>query len=153
MPSPHHPCTVHSHHIACQQPPPRSKPPIATSSPLAARRSPIRKSSDLILDEMQKRNFALIEIERLLSNLGISLNDFPCMSLQDVQDVGLTTNRLLQEELAYDHEALMEENKILITQLADEQRKIYDDVLDDVENNAGGLYFVYGYGSTRKTFL
>ncbi|XP_031112247.1 ATP-dependent DNA helicase PIF4-like [Ipomoea triloba] len=47
----------------------------------------------------------------------------------------------------------MEENKILVTQLTDEQRRIYDDVLDDVINKAGGLYFVYGYGGTGKTFL
>ncbi|XP_019190330.1 PREDICTED: uncharacterized protein LOC109184747 [Ipomoea nil] len=37
--------------------------------------------------------------------------------------------------------------------LTDEQLLIYNKVIVDVESNKGGLFFVYGYGGTGKTFL
>lgn len=37
--------------------------------------------------------------------------------------------------------------------LTDEQRVIYDTIMEDVISNSGELFFVYGYGGLRKTFL
>ncbi|XP_019191165.1 PREDICTED: uncharacterized protein LOC109185656, partial [Ipomoea nil] len=58
-----------------------------------------------------------------------------------------------QEELAYDVNVMKEENDTLVEKLTEEQRTIYDNVLQDAENNLGGLFFVYEYGGTGKTFL
>ena len=62
-------------------------------------------------------------------------------------------NRLLWEELAYDRTGEYEESHRLKDKLTDEQRAIYDVVLNDIDSNNGGLFFVYGYGGTGKTFL
>ncbi|XP_031092244.1 ATP-dependent DNA helicase PIF1-like [Ipomoea triloba] len=69
-------------------------------------------------------------------------------------ELSLTTdNRLILEELSYDRELLAKESQLLHGQLTDEQRSIYDAVISYVYSNKGGLYFVYGYGGTGKTFL
>ncbi|XP_019182314.1 PREDICTED: uncharacterized protein LOC109177372 [Ipomoea nil] len=79
---------------------------------------------NLILSEDEKNNFALHEIQIMFSTMGNSLKDFPLMP-----------------------------NDKLVHQLTEEQRAIYGEVLQDAENNLGGLFFVYGYGGTGKTFL
>ncbi|XP_019195872.1 PREDICTED: uncharacterized protein LOC109189717 [Ipomoea nil] len=65
----------------------------------------------------------------------------------------LVRNRLLFEKLSYDREFLKQEAQELCGKLTEEQRSIYNIVLDDVSSNLGGLFFVYGYGGTRKTFM
>ncbi|XP_019182985.1 PREDICTED: uncharacterized protein LOC109177935 [Ipomoea nil] len=85
--------------------------------------------------------------------MGKSLKDFPSIPSPDLQLLDRSTNRLIQEELSYDINAMKAENDSLVDQLTEEQKAIYDNVLDDVENELGGLFFVYGYGGTGKTFL
>ncbi|XP_019167801.1 PREDICTED: ATP-dependent DNA helicase PIF1-like [Ipomoea nil] len=85
--------------------------------------------------------------------MGKSLKDFQSMPLLDLENHARTTNLLMQEELAYDMNVMTEENDKLVQQLTEEQSAIYDIVLQDAENNLGGLFFVYGYGGTGKTFL
>ncbi|XP_019168949.1 PREDICTED: uncharacterized protein LOC109164859 [Ipomoea nil] len=108
---------------------------------------------DFILSEDEKKNFALAEIELMLSTMGKSLKDFQSMPVPDLENHARTTNRLIQEELAYDVNVMKEENDSMVEQLTEEQRAIYDNVLQDAQNNVGGLFFVYGYGGTGKTFL
>ncbi|XP_019196140.1 PREDICTED: uncharacterized protein LOC109190150 [Ipomoea nil] len=62
-------------------------------------------------------------------------------------------NRLLFEELSYDREFLQQEAQELCDKLTEEQRSIYDTVLEDISSKLGGLFFVYGYGETGKTFV
>ncbi|XP_021995302.1 ATP-dependent DNA helicase pif1-like [Helianthus annuus] len=40
-----------------------------------------------------------------------------------------------------------------LSSLTDEQRLVFDEIIEAVNRNAGGLFFVYGYGGTGKTFL
>ncbi|XP_019160467.1 PREDICTED: uncharacterized protein LOC109157040 [Ipomoea nil] len=60
---------------------------------------------------------------------------------------------LKQQELSYDSEQLKTDSEVLCAKLTEEQGLIYDTVIQDIENKKGGLFFVYGYGETRKTFL
>ncbi|XP_019178829.1 PREDICTED: uncharacterized protein LOC109173962 [Ipomoea nil] len=89
---------------------------------------------DLILSEDQKKNYALSEIQLLLTTMGKSLKDFPSMPFPDLQNLDRATNRLIQEELSYDRDAMKEENDNLVDQLTKEQKAIYDNVLHDAEN-------------------
>ncbi|XP_019178902.1 PREDICTED: uncharacterized protein LOC109174064 [Ipomoea nil] len=111
------------------------------------------QNSDSVLNDNQKMNFALVEIEKLLSIMGKNLKDFPEMPVADLETYNLISNRLIQEELAYDRVAQEKENNDLVSQLTDEQKVIYEEVLTDIESKAGGFFFVYGYGGTGKTFL
>ncbi|XP_019150297.1 PREDICTED: uncharacterized protein LOC109147104 [Ipomoea nil] len=106
------------------------------------------QNSDSVLNDSRKMNFALVEIEKLLSMMGKSLRDFPEMPVADFENYNVISNRLIQEELTYDRVAQEKENNELVSQLTDEQKVIYEEVLTDIESKAGGFFFVYGYAGT-----
>ncbi|XP_019189858.1 PREDICTED: uncharacterized protein LOC109184316 [Ipomoea nil] len=109
--------------------------------------------SDLNMNESQKKNFALLEMEKLLTAWNKSLSDYPPMPMPDGNNYWFCGNRLLLEEMSYDREALMHQHNSLHPKLTDQQLLIYNKVTGDVETEKGGMYFVYGYGGTGKTFL
>ncbi|XP_019172007.1 PREDICTED: uncharacterized protein LOC109167446 [Ipomoea nil] len=109
--------------------------------------------TDLVLTNDEKENLTLIELEKLLEVYNKSLKDFPPMPQPICSSSRLNGNRLLFEELSYDRAALADESVRLAGQLTQEQRGVYDTIIGDVASNGGGLFFVYGYGGTGKTFL
>ncbi|XP_019180459.1 PREDICTED: uncharacterized protein LOC109175614 [Ipomoea nil] len=104
------------------------------------------QNRDFVLTDSHKMNFALVEIEKLLSTHGKSLKDYPEMPTVNFRALNVIANRFIQEELAYDCGEQEKENQELVRQLTDE-------VLTDIDRQEGGLFFVYGYGGTGKTFL
>ncbi|XP_019160441.1 PREDICTED: uncharacterized protein LOC109157010 [Ipomoea nil] len=108
---------------------------------------------DLILTDDEKKNFGLLEIEKLLQIHNKSLKEFPPMPIPALDNSRLSVNRLLFEELSYNREELANEAYNLTMKFTDEQRSVYETIIGDVASNAGGLFFVYGYGGTGKTFL
>ncbi|XP_031131707.1 uncharacterized protein LOC116033092 [Ipomoea triloba] len=112
-----------------------------------------RLFATLLSSNSDKKQFALVELEKLLTLWGKSLRDFPEMPLPDETNIGFMENMLIAEELAYDKESLKIEHETLLTQLTDEQKNVYDSVMNDIDCNGGGLFFVYGYGGTGKTFV
>ncbi|XP_019195884.1 PREDICTED: uncharacterized protein LOC109189728 [Ipomoea nil] len=48
---------------------------------------------------------------------------------------------------------LKEDAEVLSAKLTEEQSVIYHTVIKDIADGKGGLFFVYGYGGTGKTFL
>jgi len=65
----------------------------------------------------------------------------------DVQDV------LINEELNYDRNALAEEHERLMSSMTSKQRNVYHTIMNRVSQNKPGVFFLYGYGGTGKTFL
>nr|GEW56471.1 ATP-dependent DNA helicase pfh1-like [Tanacetum cinerariifolium] len=45
------------------------------------------------------------------------------------------------------------EHERLYSSLTTEQKGIYDTIMNSIKTRTGGVYFVYGYGGTGKTFL
>ncbi|XP_012833432.1 PREDICTED: uncharacterized protein LOC105954305 [Erythranthe guttata] len=64
-----------------------------------------------------------------------------------------TINILVLDELDYDRLEMGRELQQCLASISDEQRKVYDVVMDAVTNDSGGMFFLYGHGGTRKTFL
>ncbi|XP_019196554.1 PREDICTED: uncharacterized protein LOC109190511 [Ipomoea nil] len=108
---------------------------------------------DFVLTEFDKMNFALVEIEKLLSIHGKSFKDHPEIPTANFAALNVISNRFIQEELAYDCVEQEKENQELVRQLTEEQKLIYNEVLTDIDRQAGGLFFVYGYGGAGKMFL
>ncbi|XP_076890843.1 ATP-dependent DNA helicase PIF1-like [Bidens hawaiensis] len=75
------------------------------------------------------------------------------MPFPDDDSISSANNLLLSEELAYDKQTLCEVFGNLFSLLTDEQRVIYEEIIASVGNKKGGVFFVYGYGRTGKTFL
>ncbi|XP_022040960.1 ATP-dependent DNA helicase RRM3-like [Helianthus annuus] len=57
------------------------------------------------------------------------------------------------KELSYDRLALQREHDRYVKCLTAEQERIYKIVMEAIEKCDGGVFFVYGYGGTGKTFL
>ncbi|XP_052619879.1 uncharacterized protein LOC111900667 [Lactuca sativa] len=111
------------------------------------------KSPGLSLNEDQIKNLTLFEIEQILLRNNSSLKDYGKMPYPDVESVSSSNNRLITEELDYDIPTLKNEFDRLFVKLTNEQRDIFLDIMDAVKHNKGGVFFVYGYGGTGKTFL
>jgi ATP-dependent DNA helicase PIF1 len=41
----------------------------------------------------------------------------------------------------------------LLASLTDEKRSVFEEIMEAVERGEGGVFFVYGYGGTGKTFI
>ncbi|GJR83724.1 uncharacterized protein Tco_0154509, partial [Tanacetum coccineum] len=108
---------------------------------------------DLRLSDDEKKNVALFYIEELMRARGTSLRRFPEMPYPDSRYISEFGNRLIYDELDYNPSELQAEYVRLHNTLTTEQRGVYDTIMNSVETKTGGVYFVYGYGGTGKTFL
>ncbi|XP_076909136.1 uncharacterized protein LOC143566277 [Bidens hawaiensis] len=111
------------------------------------------KSTDLSLTEEQIKNLTLYEIEKLLLRNASTLRNFETMPFPDEHSVSTSNNLLTNEELNYEPQDLQNEYDNLFVSLTEEQRCIFLEITKVVEINKGGVFFVYGYGGTGKTFL
>jgi ATP-dependent DNA helicase PIF1 len=108
---------------------------------------------ELQLDEDEIMNYTLWEIEQILRASGKSLHDYPKMPFPDIVVAKKAHNRLLQDEMRYDRMLLIEEHKRFVANLTIEQKEVYNTILQAVDNNKGGVFFLYGCGGTGKTFV
>ncbi|XP_072065706.1 uncharacterized protein [Arachis hypogaea] len=110
-----------------------------------------------IVDE-ELWDLTLIEIEKLLKSYNKSLRDFPSMPLPDI-DTSLMkimnggNNKLISDEFRYDKQISTTEHEVYVQQLTNKQKRAYEEVMTVVNRGQGGVFFLYGYGSTGKTFL
>ncbi|XP_061368581.1 uncharacterized protein LOC133311548 [Gastrolobium bilobum] len=93
------------------------------------------------------------EIDKVLQSNGKCLSDYPSMPRINSETLLDMQNRLVLDELMYDRFALEEEHKRLINSLTDEQKAVYDKIVSAVTAGNGGLFFLYGFGGTGKTFI
>nr|XP_043616290.1 ATP-dependent DNA helicase pif1-like [Erigeron canadensis] len=108
----------------------------------------------MILDVDQLQNLALKQIEMILQANGMSLKNFGSMPLPTNTDLFEgSTNRLMQDKLSYSKSTMTAEHNRLCTSLTAEQKQVYNTILSSVAANSGGVYFLYGYGGTGKTFV
>ena len=63
------------------------------------------------------------------------------------------SNVLILDERSYDRQALVETLDRDVQKMTDEQGNFFDEILDAVNEERGGMFFVYGFGGTGKTFL
>ncbi|KAL3646345.1 hypothetical protein CASFOL_011525 [Castilleja foliolosa] len=87
------------------------------------------ENPELRLSEVDIQNLALIEIEKLLKQQSKSLRDYESMPFPDHDGSVLGHSRLVSDELNYSK------------------------IISAVNSNSSGVFFVYGYGGTGKTYL
>ena len=104
------------------------------------------------IPENELYNYVLYELEKLLNLNSSSLKNFnlPLPSGSLIDDLN---NKLLREELNYHVNKLKEQNSNLVQNLNNEQKYIYEKVLNCITSKNQHLFFIYGHGGTGKTYL
>ncbi|XP_074352072.1 uncharacterized protein LOC141691232 [Apium graveolens] len=108
---------------------------------------------NFVISDEQLECLTLFNVELQLRKRGKSVADFSTLPKLDKDLQQQSMNTLLYEECMYDRHVLAVEGKKCLTMLNERQRDVFQTVVDNVRNKRGGLYFVYGYGGTGKTFL
>ncbi|XP_072061993.1 uncharacterized protein [Arachis hypogaea] len=60
---------------------------------------------------------------------------------------------MIFDELNYDRVVLEGQHNDCLSKLTAEQRRVYDKIINATKSQHGHVFFLYGYGGTRKTFL
>ncbi|XP_035835779.1 uncharacterized protein LOC110888292 [Helianthus annuus] len=111
------------------------------------------QSEALLVPEDHLKNYALGEIEKFLLRNNSSLRRFLTMPYPDEASSADSQNRLIYEERCYTQLDRGNEYERQMSMLNDEQLSVFEEILKAVDGDAGGVFFVYGYGGTGKTFL
>ncbi|XP_012844362.1 PREDICTED: uncharacterized protein LOC105964384 [Erythranthe guttata] len=110
-------------------------------------------ADDLSVSDESLMNYTFTEKEKILQSNSKSLRNYAPMPVPIEFAVEDTVNILVLDELDYDRFEMGRELQRCLASITDEQRKFYDVVMDDVSNDRGGMFFLYGHGGTGKTFL
>jgi len=78
---------------------------------------------------------------------------YPTMPQPDVSLIHRARNMLIYDELSYNKRDLADEHARLMSTMTAEQKNIYNTIMTRVDAKLPGVFFVYGYGGTGKTFL
>ncbi|XP_024010587.1 uncharacterized protein LOC112086018 [Eutrema salsugineum] len=108
----------------------------------------------LVLTEAQYKNLGLPDIEKYMRRNGHSLSDYKG-EMPVLDDIGKykKSNHLIRDEKSYDRAKLANDHVKLFSTITNEQKDIYNETMDAVTRGIGGMFFVYGYGGTGKTYL
>lgn len=99
------------------------------------------------------KNLGLSKIEKLLRRNGSSLAGLLNAPVLDEDAAAKDKNHLLVAERSYDRKKMRELHEALLSTVTDEQRQVYEKIYTAVNEGLGGMFFVYGFGGTGKTFL
>ncbi|XP_050915713.1 uncharacterized protein LOC127130792 [Lathyrus oleraceus] len=113
----------------------------------------IANNRGLRLSDEEIMNLTLIEIERNLQRKSRSLKEFAGMPYPSGYVVEPLGNKLIYEERSYNPAEQLQEYNNLFLNLIDEQKGVFKRIMEAVNNQQGGVFFLYGYGGTGKTYM
>ena len=99
-------------------------------------------------------DYGLHLIDHVLHNWGTQLSEIPGMP-QIIGDWGVVAegNRLIQEQFNYNREQLAVRVTANTAQFNDAQRRVYNAVMESVNNENGKVFFLHSAGGCGKTFV
>ncbi|KAM0844699.1 hypothetical protein ACQ4PT_056882 [Festuca glaucescens] len=112
----------------------------------------IRQDPKYVVPIAQLRDMLLSELEPVFLKNGSRITDFNLPSRTNYEGA-FYGNRLMQEEMSHDSEALAREAEVLLTKLNTGQRSAYEKIIHSVLHQQPALFFISGFGGTGKTFL
>ncbi|XP_022030654.1 uncharacterized protein LOC110931576 [Helianthus annuus] len=106
--------------------------------------------SGFVVSDERLKNITLTKIEKFLLRNGSSLHRFSTMPYPDDDYLMTESNHLINEELSFDTDELRGEFNNLHSSLNEDQRAVFNEIMDVVRSGKGGVFFVYG-ASIRST--
>ncbi|KEH22947.1 PIF1-like helicase [Medicago truncatula] len=85
----------------------------------------------------------------LLQENGRSITDLKSMPRLNATDMLTFTNKLIIDELNYNKDELKKTHADMLLMLINEQRCVYDKIMESVGSDDGGFFFLYGYSGGR----
>ncbi|CAA7062247.1 unnamed protein product [Microthlaspi erraticum] len=107
---------------------------------------------EYILSDEDRRELCLQEIENILKRNGGDFSRFKTMP-KPRRTVAREENVLIVDEKSYNQKEQKENHDRDLPKLTDEQKKVYDEIVGAVLERTGGVFFLFGFGGTGKTFL
>jgi len=108
--------------------------------------------SELELTEAEIKKYTLQEVGKIMLFNGgtiTEIENFPQPAREGIDN----SNRLIVDEMRYDRQYLTGKHAEWIDILTPRQRGVYDENTWAVFKDLGGVFFVYGFGGTGKTFI
>jgi len=103
--------------------------------------------------DFQVCDYGLYVLNQMLMESGHSLDQWPSMP-QSVENWNeRTLNPLIAEQLNYDPDLERRHTVDQVAMLNDDQLAAYNTVINSVENDHGGIFFLQGAAGTGKTFV
>jgi len=101
-------------------------------------------------------DYGLYLIDQLLMKAGkrlSSIGEMPASVLRDWGQAVPNPNFILQEQLDYDQDHLRDKVLYGLERFNNEQRAVYDAVMESYDQNLGKVFFVHSAGGGGKTFV
>nr|GEW50236.1 DNA helicase [Tanacetum cinerariifolium] len=124
----------------------------AMSIDIPRRLSRLLQIPQITENETEMKAGVLFKIESILDSKSRTLKDFG-LPMPPRRLLDILRNRLLMEERNYNRELLLIGKNTLLPKLNRDQKIIFDEVVNGINNHEQKLIFVYGHGGTGKTFL
>ncbi|KAL1348491.1 hypothetical protein AAHE18_07G083400 [Arachis hypogaea] len=123
------------------------------SDDILYRQRAVMNMSKLTMSDDEIKQWCLMDIDKILHSYGKTLKDYPSMPLATEVDNTLLTERIIREELNFNRDDLKKNTSDMLVIATPEQRYAFNKIVTAVYYDEGGFFFVYGHGSTEKTFL
>ena len=104
-----------------------------------------------VLPDSRLRDYLLDELCALFSQSGRNITDFN-LPPKTHAEYPILHNRLVEEELSYPIDPLIDINNPTAS-LNEDQTNAFHTIVNKVQQNQPGFFFVSGYGGTGKTYL
>jgi ATP-dependent DNA helicase PIF1 len=101
----------------------------------------------------QLQQLCLLDIDNFLRDNGKCLDNYMSMPKLLIDNVGRFNNILVENEFKYDCEEMKRLYEEHVANLNSDQLAAYNEIIRVVDNGAGSMFFVDGYGGTGKTYL
>ena len=98
-------------------------------------------------------NYGLHLIQNILMESGKILDNSPDMPLPQQNWDILVANHLLQEQLAYDSQAMTYFDNDHYSHFNPEQKLIFDEVVKSAKNHKGNIFFLHSAGGCGETYI
>jgi hypothetical protein len=112
-----------------------------------------RANPTVTLSEDALKDRALYEIDQVFMRNRDRLEDFPMLPKSNYIPFVHGGNRLVEEELAYDQHSLTVDADNAEDRLNDDQRNVYETILNVVTNKKGKLFFVWQWWNRKNICL
>jgi hypothetical protein len=122
------------------------------SEDMQYKRRKLLNFSALHLTDSQKKDYVLIEIEKLRRQAGKSMKDYPQIEMPSADQLADIGNKLMNKEMNYSKDEQRDEHQRIYSNLNEEQRNAFNAIINSVDNNLGKLIFIKGYGGIGKTY-